>query len=174
MCCQITRKRTVGDGGCAAVANASAAIPDVGRESTPGDRQSPTVGDTGTPNKRAAASPATERQPFERKGPRRGDREEAENWGTGVPFDDRCLSPVPRDGERAGDHREPIGVVVHYCQGIGACLQANRILLPIGIRRIDGVDEALNPRVRSFFSGFQKFQRIKFLALTRSSRLMAS
>ena len=62
-------------------------------------------------------------------------------------MDDGALGFCPRDREGAGHHRKA-GLaqnrIIDPRQGVGPCLQANRVLFAVRISGIDGVDETLD------------------------------
>jgi hypothetical protein len=83
--------------------------------------------------------------PLERQPARRRDMQEAEAGGTGSPLETGRLGPRPLNGERARHRGQAVGairVVVDGRQGIGARLQAKRILFSIRIGFMDGGNEA--------------------------------
>src|SRR6266850_1347915 len=73
------------------------------------------------------------------------DVEYTELRGGGGTLDDGVPEPVSADRERAGNRRKAIrsvGVVVGRRQGVGARRQADQITFAVGIRRVDGRDQA--------------------------------
>jgi hypothetical protein len=100
------------------------------------------------PPARAGGTPPVQRHRPQREGAGRRHAEETEPVGAGVPFDDGGVCPRANDAQGTGDYRQartqPAARfrVVGCRQRVGAGLQANRVLVTVGIGGLDGVKEA--------------------------------
>ena len=148
--CTIAREGTVVDGhGSGAGEDAAAgtwAGHDVIGKSGMGHRQCAFIKDA-APAKTGVGHPSPQGEFPQCERASRRNVHETELERACIPLEDGGIGPRPRDRERTGHHRKA-GLaqnrIIDPRQGVGPCLQTNRVLFAIRIGFIDGVDETLD------------------------------
>jgi hypothetical protein len=135
---RVVDQGAVGEGQAAVVEEAAAEeVSRVVGQGTVGERHSAEVVNAATA---ARGVPAPEREPLKGEGTSRGNLQEAKSRSTGGPFDAGGRCSISHNGQRAGNHRQAIGIgrspVMNCCQGIGTRHQGNRLQCVESLLRI--------------------------------------